>query len=173
MLDRTDKYIRPRGYYDNKGNLLNVGFDVINGIPAYIADLAKYAVFSKTTNQSIPDTANTEVVWEAKTSYNSEDFCGIESGTGKIKVLQKGIYEICVCFRYDGNVTGNRYLNVNNISIISIPSIGADTSYISTSAFLELAANGTVSILAAQTSGGDLDLLSSGTIARIRRVVKL
>ncbi|MFA5208344.1 MAG: hypothetical protein WC428_06905 [Candidatus Paceibacterota bacterium] len=173
MVDRRDDYIRPRGYYDNKGNLLNVGFDVINGIPAQFADLAKYAIFSKTSNQSIPDTANTEVVWEAKTSYNSEDFCGIESGTGKIKVLQKGIYDICVRFRYNGNVTGVRYLNLNSISVLSIPSVGTVSTYISASAFLELAANETVSIIATQTSGGDLDLLSSGTIARIRRVTKL
>jgi hypothetical protein len=37
MVDRTDIYIRPRGYYDNKGNLLNVGFDTINGMPADLA----------------------------------------------------------------------------------------------------------------------------------------
>jgi hypothetical protein len=37
VVDRTDKYIRPRGYYDNKGNLLNVGFDEINGLPAAVA----------------------------------------------------------------------------------------------------------------------------------------
>ena len=36
MVDRRDDYIRPRGYYDNKGNLLNVGFDTINGLPAEI-----------------------------------------------------------------------------------------------------------------------------------------
>jgi len=30
VVDRTDRYIRPRGYYDNKGNLLDIGFDVIN-----------------------------------------------------------------------------------------------------------------------------------------------
>jgi hypothetical protein len=29
-MQKTDDYIRPRGYYDNKGNLLNVGFDTIN-----------------------------------------------------------------------------------------------------------------------------------------------
>lgn len=29
-IQRTDDYIRPRGYYDNKGNLLKVGFDTIN-----------------------------------------------------------------------------------------------------------------------------------------------
>jgi len=36
VVDRRDDYIRPRGYYDNKGNLLNVGFDVINGLPAEV-----------------------------------------------------------------------------------------------------------------------------------------
>jgi hypothetical protein len=30
MVQRTDDYLRPRGYYDNKGNLLNVGFDTVN-----------------------------------------------------------------------------------------------------------------------------------------------
>lgn len=29
-MNRTDNYIRPRGYYDNQGNLLNVKFSSIN-----------------------------------------------------------------------------------------------------------------------------------------------
>lgn len=29
-IDRSDNYIRPRGYYDNKGTLLNVKFSAIN-----------------------------------------------------------------------------------------------------------------------------------------------
>jgi hypothetical protein len=29
-MQKTDDYIRPRGYYDNKGNLLRVSFDTVN-----------------------------------------------------------------------------------------------------------------------------------------------
>jgi hypothetical protein len=39
-VNRTDEYLRPRGYYDNQGNLLKVGFDVINTLPASL-DLHK------------------------------------------------------------------------------------------------------------------------------------
>jgi len=42
-MQKTDDYIRPRGYYDNVGNLLKVGFDKINmalsGITASAAQL--------------------------------------------------------------------------------------------------------------------------------------
>jgi hypothetical protein len=29
-MQKTDEYIRPRGYFDNKGNKLNVNFDTVN-----------------------------------------------------------------------------------------------------------------------------------------------
>jgi hypothetical protein len=32
-VQRTDDFLRPRGYYDNQGNLLKIGFDVINALP--------------------------------------------------------------------------------------------------------------------------------------------
>jgi hypothetical protein len=50
MVQRTDDYLRPRGYYDNKGNLLKVGFDVINVLPtdldSHKADTAPHNMLS-------------------------------------------------------------------------------------------------------------------------------
>jgi hypothetical protein len=43
MVDRTDKYIRPRGYYDNKGTLLSAGFEKLNNV-LYGSAIVKYAI---------------------------------------------------------------------------------------------------------------------------------
>jgi hypothetical protein len=36
-MQRTDDYIRPRGYYDNQGNLLSVNFNTINQLSGLTA----------------------------------------------------------------------------------------------------------------------------------------
>jgi hypothetical protein len=56
VVDRRDDYIRPRGYYDNKGNLLNVGFDVINGLPAEVAAKVSQTGFDEHVGTDVTDT---------------------------------------------------------------------------------------------------------------------
>jgi len=65
MVDRTDKYLRPRGYYDNVGNLLKVGFDVINGWLTGKTDKTEFDAHVAEFNSHVADTT-----WTAPTLLN-------------------------------------------------------------------------------------------------------
>lgn len=57
-------------------------------IDSQLAQMSKYAIFTKTTNQSITDGTAPEVIWEQKQSFNGEDFSEIEAG--RIKITKAG-----------------------------------------------------------------------------------
>jgi len=49
MVDRTDKYLRPRGYYDNNGNLLTADFQKLNNV-LYGSGIVQYAIGTTTAS---------------------------------------------------------------------------------------------------------------------------
>jgi hypothetical protein len=51
-MQRTDEYIRPRGYYDNKGTLLTADFQKLNGV-LYGSAITKYAVGTTTASNGM------------------------------------------------------------------------------------------------------------------------
>jgi hypothetical protein len=52
VLDRTDIYLRPRGYYDNKGNLLTADFQKLNNV-LYGSAIVKYAIGTTTASNGM------------------------------------------------------------------------------------------------------------------------
>jgi hypothetical protein len=52
VVERTDKYLRPRGYYDNKGTLLTADFQKLNGV-LYGSAIVKYAIGTTTASNGM------------------------------------------------------------------------------------------------------------------------
>lgn len=138
-------------------------------VAAHQADKAKYAVFTQSTAQSLANGTNTQILFQTKDSFNSEDFCLLESG--RIKILQKGLYEFVVYATFAPNGTGNRFIN-NGFRIDGTPSHGASVQTLfATGWFKECNVDELVTVIVNQTSGGALDLVNSQV--RVRQVAKL
>ena len=139
-------------------------------IDAHLADKATYAMFVKTANQSIPNGITTAVAWDAKDSYNGEDFCEIDQATGGIKILEDGVYELYATMRWDECTNGRMLVVLEGART----SLGWHTGsiYQSITAIVSKSANSLIVFNAQQTSGSSLDILSSTTNLWIRRVAK-
>lgn len=146
---------------------------VVAAVNERLADSTKYVKYTKTANQSITTSVNSQVTFQTKVASNGENFSEIDAVTERIKILEAGVYEINVTFLYEGNATGARYINLGFDGIGSAPSIGTLSMYMTASVFFQASVNDLVEVIAHQSSGASLNLLSSGTTAKIRQVAKL
>lgn len=139
---------------------------------AHKADKAKYAEFRKVQNQSIPNGSHTQIIWDQKDSFFDEDFTELENG--RIKILEKGIYEIHIRVGFAINATGYRYVTIT-INSLYVPAVSTPGPlYVSVSGFAAFDVNDLLDIKVGQTSGNALDINSgTNTIVRIRQVVKI
>ncbi|MTI57479.1 hypothetical protein [Geosporobacter ferrireducens] len=124
----------------------------------YKNEQVKFALFRKSTHQSIPNSTATEVTWDTETPYNGEDFAEIDTTIKRIKVSKGGVYEVKCTIGYENTSgAGLRTLLLTNQMQTTTTTTGGST-YVSTSAILSLTAGSLISAQAFQTSGAALNV---------------
>lgn len=142
--------------------------EIDNGLDEHKADLAKYARFTKSSNQSLANGVDTQIQWDTKTPYNGEDFCVIDSATKQIKITKTGFYQLQITIVFSGEAGGVR---VYWGSILNNVYPTTDTPcYMSLSETIYASAGTLINTRVSQVSGNSLDVLSSGTSLVIRKV---
>jgi len=143
-------------------------------ISTMAADNLKYAEYTLSANQSIPNASSTEVSWSTKTAIGSENFT--ELNTGKVKILSAGVYDVKITIAFAVNATGARgvYGKVNTaVKCNSILSAASGLGHATTINFLVNAnVNDVITASIYQSSGGALDVISDArfTYLQIRKV---
>ena len=130
----------------------------------------KYAKFAISANQSIPNNIVTQIIWGAKTSYNDEDFCEIDTA-GRIKILKEGIYEINCNIAFDSLSSPVGYRNIwTEFLQTFMPATGVPT-YTYNSYFKYCTVGTLLEARVRHNHGTAIDVIPSGTSCNVRRVV--
>jgi len=192
MVDRTDKFIRPRGYYDNKGNLLKIGFDIINGWLTGKTDTTDFDEHTagKThigLNESVRVYNNANISINTATDtyidFNSERFDNSDmhdnvTNSSRLTCKNAGKYLIIATIRFVANADGVRYVRIvknraNVIAGVTQSATPADTCEITVSTLIDLAVNDYVEVRVQQTSGGALDVVYTNFLSPEFMMVKV
>lgn len=179
MVQRTDDFLRPRGYYDNQGNLLKVGFDVINTLPTnFDSHLISKSPHANTPScrayhnaaQSVPHATSTPLALNSE-RFDTDTIHDVVTNNTRLTCNTAGVYVITGCAVYLANATGRRMLQIrlNGTTVIADIEItavsGGNNTVLSITSIYSLSLNDYVELVAFQDSGGALNVSSSGNIS--------
>jgi len=190
VVDRRDDYIRPRGYYDNKGNLLNVGFDVINGWSTGKTDKTEFDEHTTSTvhiglnpacrvyhnaAQSIPNGVGTALAFNSE-RFDTDTMHDLVTNNSRITCKTAGIYLMSASIEYAESAVGIRavYFILNGGTAIGhITQNASSNMRQSASTIYSLSVNNYLECFVYQNSGGVLDINSSGNYSPEFSVVRI
>ncbi len=118
-----------------------------------------------TTNQAIPNNAVRKVTWNAE-SFDTNAFHDNASNSTRLTINESGIYQINATIAWEANAAGDRLLTIvkngsqTQLTDTETPVAGSSTSQ-SLSGILELAQGDFVEVTVFQSSGTELDLIST------------
>jgi uncharacterized membrane protein len=185
-MDRTNDYLRPRGYYDNQGNLLKVDFLTLNlisglmvsaGILNTIDGIKAVRVYNS-TNISISANVTTNLTFDSE-RYDTNDMHSTAVNTSRLTCNGSGIYSIGGSVDWSSSSSGDRqiiiYQNTSNIiaaerqypGLSGFSNLTINTQYyLSSGDYVELAvkqtASASVNVLAAPSYSPEFFMMKRG-----------
>ncbi len=150
------------------GVRVNAAADALE-FAAAVGGIDRSVLATKSALQSIPNNTTTVLTWDLET-YDTDGMHDNVVNNSRITIQTPGKYLVWANADFLSNATGVReislFLNAARVAITTqgVVSIGTRPSFI-TMRVMDLVASDFVEVLVFQTSGGSLDLISTGSAA--------